>query len=428
MTQTFTNAELNELKQRFVANGAATPTAQFVARAENAELWDEDGQRWIDFAGGIGVLNLGHRHPRIVKAVQDQLERVMHTCSAVISYAPYIQLCQRLCEKAPVKGPERKAMLVNTGAEALENAVKIARAATGRSGIITFDGAFHGRTMMTLAMTGKVLPYKNDFGPMPGDVYRAPYPNPLHGISDEMALAGIEKLFKTDIPAHRVAAIVIEPVQGEGGFYIASPEYLKALRALCDRHGILLIVDEVQSGFARTGKLFALEHSGIEADMLTTAKSLANGMPLSAVVGTAEVMDSSGPGSLGGTYSGNPLSCAAALAVFDAIEEENILERSEQMGRLLAERFAVWQERFAPVGHARNLGAMAAFELLDADGRPDPAQAQALCAKAREQGLILLSCGFYGNTIRVLVPITAPSAVLEEGLGIIEHSLEELAN
>lgn len=427
MTHSFTNAELNALKQRYVAHGAATPTEQFVARAENAELWDEDGRRWIDFAGGIGVLNLGHRHPRIVKAVQEQLERVMHTCSAVISYAPYVQLCQRLCEKAPVKGPERKAMLVNTGAEALENAVKIARAATGRSGVITFDGAFHGRTMLTLAMTGKVLPYKNDFGPMPGDVYRAPYPNPLHGISDEMALGAIEKLFKTDIPAHRVAAIVIEPVQGEGGFYIASPSYLKALRELCDRHGILLIIDEVQSGFARTGKLFALEHSGIEADLLTTAKSLANGMPLSAIVGTAKVMDASGPGSLGGTYSGNPLSCAAALAVLDTIEEENILARSTQMGRLLAERFAVWQQRFEMVSHPRNLGAMAAFELLDANGKPDAAMAQALCAKAREQGLILLSCGFYSNTIRVLVPITAPSDVLEEGLSIIERSLEMLA-
>lgn len=428
MTHNFTNAELNALKQRYVANGAATPTEQFVARAENAELWDEDGQRWIDFAGGIGVLNLGHRHPRIVKAVQEQLERVMHTCSAVISYAPYVQLCQRLCEKAPVKGPDRKAMLVNTGAEALENAVKIARAATGRTGVITFDGAFHGRTMLTLAMTGKVLPYKNDFGPMPGDVYRAPYPNPLHGISDEMALGAIEKLFKTDIPAHRVAAIVIEPVQGEGGFYIASPSYLKALRELCDRHGILLIIDEVQSGFARTGKLFALEHSGIEADLLTTAKSLANGMPLSAIVGTAKVMDASGPGSLGGTYSGNPLSCAAALAVLDTIEEENILARSTQMGRLLAERFVVWQQRFEMVSHPRNLGAMAAFELLDANGKPDAAMAQALCAKAREQGLILLSCGFYSNTIRVLVPITAPSDVLEEGLSIIERSLEVLAS
>ncbi|MEH6640304.1 4-aminobutyrate--2-oxoglutarate transaminase [Vreelandella glaciei] len=422
-----TNQELNDLKNRFVANGAATSTTQFAERAENAELWDADGKRWIDFAGGIGVLNLGHRHPKIVAAVEAQLKKVMHTSAAVISYAPYVQLCQKLCELTPVRGPERKAMLVNTGAEALENAVKIARAATGRTGIITFDGAFHGRTMMTLAMTGKVLPYKNDFGPMPGDVFRAPFPNPLHGISEEASLNAIRTLFKTDIAPHRTAAIVIEPVQGEGGFYIASPDYLKALRALCDEHGILLIADEVQSGFARTGKLFALEHSGIEADILTTAKSLANGMPLSAVVGTAKVMDASGPNSLGGTYSGNPLSCAAALAVIEVIEEENILARSEQMGKMLAERFAVWEERFPAVAYGRQLGAMAAFELLDSDGKPDAQMTGALCAKAREKGLILLSCGFYGNSIRILVPLTVSSAVLEEGLSIIEESLEALS-
>ena len=422
-----TNQELNDLKNRYVANGAATPTTQFAERAENAELWDADGNRWIDFAGGIGVLNLGHRHPKIVAAVEAQLKKVMHTSAAVISYAPYVQLCQKLCELSPVRGPERKAMLVNTGAEALENAVKIARAATGRTGIITFDGAFHGRTMMTLAMTGKVLPYKNDFGPMPGDVFRAPFPNPLHGISEEASLNAIRTLFKTDIAPHRTAAIVIEPVQGEGGFYIASPDYLKALRALCDEHGILLIADEVQSGFARTGKLFALEHSDIEADILTTAKSLANGMPLSAVVGTAKVMDASGPNSLGGTYSGNPLSCAAALAVIEVIEEENILERSEQMGKMLAERFAVWEERFPAVAQGRQLGAMAAFELLDSDGKPDAQMTGALCAKAREKGLILLSCGFYGNSIRILVPLTVSTAVLEEGLSIIEQSLEALS-
>lgn len=421
-----TNQELNELKNRFVANGAATPNTAFAERAENAELWDADGQRWIDFAGGIGVLNLGHRHPKVVAAVEAQLKKVMHTSAAVISYAPYVQLCQKLCELSPVRGPERKAMLVNTGAEALENAVKIARAATGRSGIITFDGAFHGRTMMTLAMTGKVLPYKNDFGPMPGDVFRAPFPNPIHGISEEASLDAIRTLFKTDIAPHRTAAIVIEPVQGEGGFYIASPDYLKALRALCDEHGILLIADEVQSGFARTGKLFALEHSGIEADILTTAKSLANGMPLSAVVGSAKVMDASGPNSLGGTYSGNPLACAAALAVIEAIDEEDILARSEQLGNRLGERFKAWESRFAPVSHGRHLGAMAAFELLDGNGNPDAALTQALCAKVREKGLILLSCGFYANTIRILVPITVPESVLEEGLEIIEQALEVL--
>ena len=421
------NAELNELKNRYVAAGAASASTQFAARAENAELWDEDGRRFVDFAGGIGVLNLGHRHPKVVSAVKAQLDKLMHSCQTVIPYAPYVKLAKGLCEITPTRGAERKAFLVNTGAEAVENAVKIARAATGRSGIIAFDGAFHGRTMMTMALTGKVMPYKNDFGPMPGDVYRAPYPNPIYGIDDEQALAAIRTLFKTDIPPHRTAAILIEPVQGEGGFYIASPTFLQGLRELCDEHGILLIVDEIQSGFCRTGKLFAFEHSGIEPDLVTMAKSLADGMPLSAVVGRAEIMDASGPGSLGGTYQGNPLSCAAALAVLEVIGEEDILGRSRQLGQVLAERFAVWNERFDSFAHARNLGAMAAFEMVDPiTGKPDPAKTQALCAKAKEKGLILLSCGFYGNTIRILVPLTAPSEVVEEGLAIIEEALGEL--
>lgn len=421
------NEQLDVLKHKYVAKGAVTATPQFADTALNAEIWDADGNRWIDFAGGIGVLNLGHRHPKVVAAVKAQLDKVMHTAAGVISYAPYVQLSQKLAELTPVRGPERKTLLVNSGAEAVENAIKIARAATGRSGVITFDGAFHGRTMMTLAMTGKVLPYKNDFGPMPGDIFRAPYPNPIHGISEEQSLNAIRTLFKTDIAPHRTAAIVIEPVQGEGGFYIASPSFLTALRELCDEHGILLIADEVQSGFARTGKLFAMEHSGVEADIMTMAKSLANGMPLSAVVGTAEVMDSSGPGSLGGTYSGNPLSCAAALAVIDVIREENILERSTQMGEQLAARFAQWEERFAHVAHSRNQGSMAAFELVDADGKPDLAATAAVCAKAKELGLILLSCGFYSNSIRVLVPLTVEQEVLEEGLDIVEKALESIA-
>lgn len=421
------NAELNELKKRYVAAGAASASTQFAARAENAELWDEDGRRFVDFAGGIGVLNLGHRHPKVVAAVKEQLDKLMHTCQTVMPYAPYVELAKGLCEVTGTRGSERKAFLVNTGAEAVENAVKIARAATGRSGIIAFDGAFHGRTMMTMALTGKVLPYKNDFGPMPGDVYRAPYPNPIYGISDEQALDAVRTLFKTDIPPHRTAAILIEPVQGEGGFYIASPTFMKGLREICDEHGIMLICDEIQSGFCRTGKLFAFEHSGIEPDLVTMAKSLADGMPLSAVVGRAEVMDASGPGSLGGTYQGNPLSCAAALAVLKVIDEEDILSKSQQLGQALAERFAVWNERFDSFAHPRNLGAMAAFELVDpATGKPDPAKTQALCAKAKEKGLILLSCGFYGNTVRILVPLTAGSEVVEEGLAIIEEALSEL--
>ncbi|MBF8222475.1 4-aminobutyrate--2-oxoglutarate transaminase [Halomonas sp. 328] len=421
------NAQLNELKQRYVAKGAASPSPQFVERAENAELWDVEGKRYIDFAGGIGVLNLGHRHPKVVEAVKAQLDKLMHTCQTVISYAPYVQLAEKLCQLTPVKG-EAKSMMVNTGAEALENAVKIARAATGRSGIICFDGSFHGRTFMTLAMTGKVLPYKNDFGPMPGDVFRAPFPVPYHGISEEDSLKALKTLFKTDIAPHRTAAIVIEPVQGEGGFYAASPAFLQALRKLCDEHGILLIADEVQSGFGRTGKLFALEHSGIEADIMTMAKSMADGMPLSAVVGTAEVMDASGPNSLGGTYSGNPLACAAALAVIEAIESENILEKSAALGNKLAQRFAKWQGDFEAVDNCRNLGSMAAFELVTdkASRTPAPELAAKLCQKAKEKGLILLSCGFWGNSIRFLMPVTIEDAILEEGLDIVEAALEEV--
>lgn len=421
------NAELCELKNQYVAKGAASPATAFAQHAENAELWDADGNRSIDFAGGIGVLNLGHRHPKVVAAVREQLDHLMHTCQTVMPYPGYVQLAQRLCQVTPVRGA-RKAMLVNSGAEALENAVKIARAATGRDGIITFDGAFHGRTMMTLAMTGKVLPYKNDFGPMPGDVFRAPFPKPGHGVSEDDSLAAIAKLFKTDIAPHRVAAIVIEPVQGEGGFHIAPASFLQRLRELCDAHGILLVADEVQSGFGRTGRLFALEHSGIEADLVTMAKSLADGMPLSAVVGRAEVMDASGPNSLGGTYSGNPLSCAAALAVLEVIEEEGLLAQSSALGEQLARRFADWAARFECVAQPRQLGAMAAFDLVvdKASGTPNPALTQALCGLARERGLILLSCGFHGNVIRFLMPLTIQPEVLEEGLGIIETALAEL--
>jgi 4-aminobutyrate aminotransferase / (S)-3-amino-2-methylpropionate transaminase / 5-aminovalerate transaminase len=421
------NAELNALKERYVAKGAASPATAFADRAENAELWDADGNRFVDFAGGIGVLNLGHRHPKVVEAVKAQLDRVMHTCQTVMPYEPYVRLAERLCQVTPVRG-NAKAMLVNSGAEALENAVKIARASTGRDAIITFDGSFHGRTFMTLAMTGKVLPYKNDFGAMPADVFRAPFPLPYYGVSEEDALHGLKMLFKTDVAPHRVAAIIIEPVQGEGGFYEAPKSFLEKIRAICDEHGIMLIADEVQSGFARTGKLFAMEHSGVEPDLMTMAKSLADGMPLSAVVGTDKVMDASGPNSLGGTYSGNPLACAAGLAVLDVIREEKILERSEALGARLAERFARWREQFDCVDNIRNLGAMAAFDLVkDRNQRtPDADLAGALCREARARGLILLSCGLYGNAIRVLVPITAEDAVVDEGLDIIESALADL--
>ena len=420
------NAELQALKERYVAAGAASPNEQFAARATNAEVWDADGKRMIDFAGGIGVLNVGHRHPKVVAAVKEQLDLLMHTCQTVMPYEGYVKLAEKLSGVVPVRG-HAKVMLANSGAEALENAMKIARAATGKTNVICFDGGYHGRTFYTMAMNGKVKPYQGDFGPMPGTVFRAPYPVAYHGVSEEEALRGLRMTLRTDSDPESTAAIFIEPVLGEGGFYAASPKFLKAIREICDEHGILMVVDEVQSGFGRTGKMFAIEHSGVEPDMMTMAKSMADGMPISAVVGTDKVMDASGPNSLGGTYSGNPLSCAAALAVIDVIREENILERSTQMGEQLAARFAHWEERFAHLAHSRNQGSMAAFELVDANGKPDPAATAAVCAKAKELGLILLSCGFYSNTIRILVPLTVEPEVLEEGLAIIEKALESLA-
>lgn len=422
------NKELQALKERYVASGAASPNEQFADHAKNAELWDADGKRMIDFAGGIGVLNIGHCHPKVVEAVKAQLDKVMHTCQTVMPYEGYVKLAEKLSQITPVRG-HAKVMLANSGAEALENAVKIARAATGRTNVICFDGGYHGRTFMTMAMNGKVNPYQNDFGPMPGTVFRAPYPVPYHGVSEEEALRGLKMTMKTDSGPSDTAAIVIEPVLGEGGFYPAPASFLKAIRDICDEHGILMIVDEVQSGFGRTGKMFAIEHSGVEPDMMTMAKSMADGMPISAIVGTDKHMDSSGPNSLGGTYTGSPVSCAAALAVMDVFEEEDILAKSQRLGNKLAQRFARWQDQFACVDNVRNLGAMAAIELVTdkASREPRADLAAAVTQKAKEKGLILLSCGMHGNTIRFLMPVTIEDEVLEEGLNIVEEALSELA-
>lgn len=419
------NAQLNELKQKYVANGAASPATQFADRAENAIIWDTDGNRIIDFAGGIGVLNIGHCHPKVVEAVREQLGRVMHTCQTVIPYEGYVKVAEKLSQLTPVRG-HGKVMLVNSGAEALENTVKIARAATGKNNVICFDGGYHGRTFMTMAMNGKVVPYSADFGSMPGNVFRAPYPVPFHGVSEEDAIRGLKMTLKTDANPRDTAAIVIEPVLGEGGFYPAPASFLKAVREICDEHGMLMIVDEVQSGFGRTGKLFAIEHSGVEPDLMTMAKSMAGGMPISAVVGTAEHMDACGPNSLGGTYSGSPVSCAAVLAVLEVFEEEKILEKSQALGEVLGQRFTQWQQRFACVENVRHLGSMAALDIVAADQTPDPELAAAMCKRAREKGLILLSCGLYGNTLRFLMPVTIEDSILEEGLTIVEELLEEL--
>ncbi len=421
------NKELQALKERYVAAGAASPNEQFADHATNAELWDADGKRMIDFAGGIGVLNIGHRHPKVVEAVKAQLDKLMHTCQTVMPYEGYVKLAEKLSNVVPVRG-HAKVMLANSGAEALENAIKVARAATGRSNIICFDGGYHGRTFYTMAMNGKAAPYQTDFGPMPGTVFRAPYPVPYHGVSEDEALRGLKMTMKADSPGKDTAAIVIEPVLGEGGFYAAPTSFLKEIRKICDEHGILMIVDEVQSGFGRTGKMFAIEHSGVEPDMMTMAKSMADGMPISAIVGTDKHMDASGPNSLGGTYTGSPTACAAALAVFDVFKEEDILAKGQRLGDKLKQRFSQWQEQFAHVDNVRNLGPMAAFELVESkDSRvPKPELAAAVTKKAKEKGLILLSCGMYANTLRFLMPVTIEDEVLEEGLNIVEEALKEV--
>ncbi|WP_372994440.1 4-aminobutyrate--2-oxoglutarate transaminase [Marinobacter sp.] len=421
------NKELQALKERYVAAGAASPNEQFADHATNAELWDADGKRMIDFAGGIGVLNIGHRHPKVVEAVKAQLDKLMHTCQTVMPYEGYVKLAEKLSGVVPVRG-HAKVMLANSGAEALENAMKIARAATGKTNVICFDGGYHGRTFYTMAMNGKAAPYQTDFGPMPGTVYRAPYPVPYHGVSEDEALRGLKMAMKADSPARNTAAIVIEPVLGEGGFYAAPTSFLKEIRKICDENDILMVVDEVQSGFGRTGKMFAIEHSGVEPDLMTMAKSMADGMPISAIVGTDKYMDASGPNSLGGTYTGSPTACAAALAVFDVFKEEDILGKAQALGEKLKQRFSQWQEQFEHVDNVRNLGPMAAFELVESkDSRtPKPELAAAVTKKAKEKGLILLSCGMYGNTLRFLMPVTIEDDVLEEGLAIVEESLKEV--
>lgn len=424
------NADLLARRNVAVARGVANMHNIYAERAENAEVWDVDGRRYIDFAGGIGVLNTGHRHPKVMAAVQRQMEQYTHTCFQVLPYEPYVALAERLNSLAPGDAPN-KTLFLTTGAEAVENAVKIARAHTGRPAVIAFNGGYHGRTMMTLGLTGKVVPYKAGFGPFPGEIYHAPFPIEVHGISVDQSMAAVNNLFKADVEPARVAAIIIEPVQGEGGFYVAPPEFLKRLRALCDDHGILLIADEVQAGAGRTGRLFAMEHSGVVPDLTTLAKSIAGGFPISAVVGRADVMDSVGPGGLGGTYAGSPLGCAAALAVLDVFEEEGILERSLALGEHLISRLHSLAQRYACIGDVRGLGSMVAMELFKTvDGKlvADADLTRRLVMKAAERGLILLSCGMYGNVIRILVPITGSDEVVDEGLDIIDGCLQSLVH
>lgn len=423
-----TNAQLMARRVDALPRGMGNAHPIFAKKALNSEIWDVEGKRYIDFCAGIAVVNTGHCHPKVIAAAQSQLEQFTHTCFQVIAYEGYVSLAERLNKLAPGGAP-KKTFFMNTGAEAVENAIKVARAHTGRPGVIAFNGAFHGRTLLTLALTGKVAPYKTGFGPFPGDVFHAPYPSETHGISIDDAIAGIEKIFKNDIEASRVAAFIVEPVQGEGGYIPAPAEFLKRLRALSEHHGILLIADEIQSGVARTGKMFAIEHSGVVPDIITMAKGLGGGTPISAIVGRADIMDSAVPGGLGGTYGGNPLACAAAHAVLDIVEEEKLCERSTAIGERIRAFFTGLSRTLTCIGDVRGLGAMSAVEFcIGGDkNRPAPDIANALKAEALKQGVILLNCGVNGNVLRLMTPLTISDAVLDEGLAIIGNILTDLA-
>jgi len=412
------NQQLQARKTKVIARGQGNMYPVYVERAVNSELWDVEGNRYIDFGTGIAVCNTGHSHPKVVVAVKAQIDKFSHTCVMVNPYEVAVELAEKLTDIAPGES-EKKAIFVTTGAEAVENCVKIARAHTGRRGVIAFNGGFHGRTNLTMALTGKILPYKHLFGPFPGDIFHAPFPIDCHDISVKDSLKALENLFKVDIAVTDVAAIIVEPVQGEGGFYAAPAEFLQALRKLCDQHGIVLIADEIQTGFGRTGKMFSFEHAGVEADLMTMAKGIAGGFPISAVVGKSEIMDAPLPGGLGGTYGGSPVACAAALAVLEVIKEENLVERSVQVGALFNSRLSELKAQFPKlIGAVRNQGSMIAIELVKEGDfeQPNAELTQAIIAKAQEYGLVLLACGFYSNVIRFLPALTVSDEIANEGL------------
>jgi 4-aminobutyrate aminotransferase / (S)-3-amino-2-methylpropionate transaminase / 5-aminovalerate transaminase len=424
-----TNAELQSRKQQAIARGQGNVYPVYVSHARNAEVWDIEGNRYIDMGTGIAVCNTGHAHPKVVAAITEQVQKFSHTCVMVNPYPQAVELAEKLNKLVP--GPtEKKSVFVSTGAEAVENAIKIARAYTGRRGVIAFNGGFHGRTNMAMALTGKMTPYKYQFGPFPADIFHVPFPNSLHGVSLADSLKALQNLFKVDIAPQDVAAIIIEPIQGEGGFYHAPPELLQALRRLCDEQGIVLIMDEIQTGFARTGKFFCSEYAGVEADIMTVAKGIAGGFPIAAVVGKAEVMDAPLPGGLGGTYGGSPVGCAAALAVLEVIEQEQLCQRALAIGeqvQVALERIRVKHPQV--IAEVRIKGAMIAIELMhDGDpNQPNTALTQALIASAAEQGLILLSCGFYANVIRLLPALTIEDKVLQEALDNLAQLFDRLA-
>jgi len=419
-----TEAELAELRTKYVPRGITSAHGVTADRANGSELWDVSGKRYVDFAGGIGVMNVGHAHPRVMKAVEEQLQKATHTSFQVVQYEAYLRLAQRLCEVAPIAG-EKKAIFFSTGAEAIENAVKIARAATNRPAVISFRGAFHGRTLLTLSLTGSVQPYKQNFGPYAAEIYQTPFPYSYRGWNTDAAMADLENLLEAEVSPKRVAAVVIEPVLGEGGFVPAPLDFMRRLRELTKQHGILLIADEIQTGFGRTGKFFGIEHSGVEADLITVAKSLAAGFPLSGVVGRAEVMDAPDPGGLGGTYGGNPVACAAGLAVMDIMRDEKLPDRAARIGSVVEERMQSWAKDHEIIGDIRVVGAMAGMELVRDRGSKEPADKEtaAILKAAREKGLIILRCGVHHNVIRTLMPLTIPDDHLEEGLDILGASL-----
>ncbi|MDD0803301.1 MULTISPECIES: 4-aminobutyrate--2-oxoglutarate transaminase [Acinetobacter] len=408
------HSALNARKLKATPRGVGVMCQWYAEKAENSTIWDAEGNQYTDFAGGIAVLNTGHRHPKIIAAVTEQLTKFTHTAYQVVPYESYVSLAERINARAPIAG-EAKTTFFSTGAEAVENAVKIARSYTGRHGIVTFGNGFHGRSFMTMAMTGKTAPYKRDFGVMPSGVFHARYPVESKGITVDTAIESIEDIFAEDIAAHDVAAIVLEPVQGEGGFNVVPAEFLKRLRALCDQHGILIIADEVQTGFARTGKLFAMDHYETKADLITMAKSLGGGFPISGVVGRAEVMDAPNPGGLGGTYAGNPVAVASAHAVLDVIEEEGLCERANVLGAELVEVLNELKQSSSTVQEIRALGSMVAIELETAD------QAKAIQNYAMQNGLLILTCGRYGNVIRFLYPLTIPAEQFRAGLNILKQ-------
>jgi len=426
---TITNQQWQARKQDAVAIGQGNIAPVYVERALGSELWDVEGNRYIDFGTGIAVCSAGHCHPKITAALTEQVNKFTHTCVMVTPYDSSVRLAEKLNELAP--GPsKKKSIFVTTGAEAIENAVKIARAHTGRRGVIAFNGGFHGRTMLAMGLTGKITPYKNLFGPFPAELYHAPFPIEYHGISVADSMQGLDNLFKCDIAPSDVAAIIVEPVQGEGGFYPAPVEFMQQLRALCDEHGIMLVIDEIQTGFARTGKMFCSEYADVEADLMTVAKGMANGFPIAAVVGKAEIMDSPLPGGLGGTYAGSPLGCVAGLAMIDVIEEEKLADAANHVGERFQARLQALQQKFpSKIGHLRTShGAMMAMELVndgDAD-KPDAELTKALIGKAYENGLALLSCGARGNVIRFLPALNISDALIDEGMDILESCLAEL--